>query len=121
MSRAVFTRAGGALLALFIFVSFTACGRITDAVGADDPCPGIRARFDAVLERASGACVQSNECGCYGAITEKAGCGGVTDKGTADQLGAIAMEFNAAKCAYSRRCAPWLCAPKCVNGRCVRR
>ncbi|HPI22456.1 MAG TPA: hypothetical protein PLE73_04625 [Spirochaetota bacterium] len=73
------------------------------------------------MERASGACVQSNECGCYGAITEKAGCGGVTDKGTADQLGAIAMEFNAAKCAYSRRCAPWLCAPKCVNGRCVRR
>jgi hypothetical protein len=88
------------------------------ADAGDARCADIRARFNAELAKRTDRCSAAADCACYGA--EGGGCGGVTDRATADRVRPISEEFHAAKCRYQVHCAPWACEPKCQNGRCVR-
>src|SRR4051812_16265677 len=81
-------------------------------------CAEIAARFEAALHAASGLCATAAECACYNPVAKSAGCGGVTDRATADQLSALEAEFHQASCRWPVECAAWSCAPKCVNGHC---
>lgn len=88
---------------------------------AATPCDAHIAEFARVLGAASGACTTAADCGCYpGGVGGASACGGVTDARTADRLRAIADRFHAEGCDGTIQCAPWICAPKCENARCVR-
>jgi len=59
------------------------------------------------------------DCGCYNPVSQKAECGGIADRKTADRLREIAAEFHREKCEWWVQCGPWTCDPVCVRGRCV--
>lgn len=84
-----------------------------------EKCRAIADRFDVVLAGASGACETNADCGCYNPVSRKSGCGGITDRRTADVLRKIRDEYYGAKCEPWIRCAPWACMPVCDRGRCV--
>ncbi|HPA70693.1 MAG TPA: hypothetical protein PKY31_00400 [Spirochaetota bacterium] len=93
------------------------CSRSESAV--DSRCAEIERRYDAVLAAAPGRCAGDADCACYGQVTTRSRCGGVTDRKSAAALEAIAKEFFALKCPRHYRCAAWKCVPACLDGTCV--
>jgi hypothetical protein len=86
-----------------------------------DPCAASVAEFARTLKSASGACRIDADCACYpGGIGEASGCGDVTDAASASALKAVASRYLQAGCQHTVQCAPWLCAPKCRKGFCLR-
>jgi hypothetical protein len=86
-----------------------------------DPCAPVIDEFAKTLARAPGTCAADDDCACYpGGVGEASGCGGVTDAKTATALHAISGRFLAAGCHHTVNCAPWMCDPKCADGRCSR-
>jgi hypothetical protein len=84
------------------------------------PCVVASAKFRVTLDKHSGSCTTAADCGCYpGGIDRRSGCGGVTDKATAERLQKIADDFHQMKCKLQAHCAAWQCAPKCSDGKCV--
>ncbi len=96
---------------------YSSCSRSESA--GDPRCAEIEKRFDGTLAAASGSCAADAECACYGQVTTKSRCGGVTDSKTASALAAIAKEYYALKCPRYYRCAAWKCVPACYRGTCV--
>jgi hypothetical protein len=84
----------------------------------DSVCGTIARRFDTVLSGENLTCRKNTECGCYSQVSINAGCGGVTDRATADRLKALEKEFHQAGCSWPVNCPLWFCDPVCVNGRC---
>ena len=82
-------------------------------------CGEIAERFAKVLAGGSGACAKNAGCGCYNPVSRDAGCGGVTDRATADRLRRLESEFRRAGCEWPIDCEAWLCDPRCERGRCV--
>jgi len=86
-----------------------------------DPCAAFIGEFTKTLESAPGTCAANSGCACYpGGVGEASGCGGVTDAATVKTLDEIAGKYLAAGCNRTVDCAPWMCDPKCVGGRCSR-
>jgi len=81
-------------------------------------CADIEKRYDEILSNAGGACTGNADCGCYGPVSVKSGCGGVTDKKSADRLRELGREFRHTGCDFHIRCAAWFCNPVCSYGRC---
>jgi hypothetical protein len=90
------------------------------AAAPADPCAALAVDFARRLDGAAGTCQKDADCACYpGGTGERAGCGGITDRTSADALQAIAKQFRIAHCPYARQCAPWTCTPRCRDGRCA--
>jgi hypothetical protein len=108
------------LLALVCSLLSIACGKDRDGSGGPpaDTCPQIAASFRDALKSAGGACTTAADCACYNPVVADAGCGGVTDRATADALADLERRFHAAGCPWPHQCAAWVCNPACVEGRC---
>ena len=83
-----------------------------------DPCRAIQEEFGRVLRTATGSCTQDDECGCFDPVIGEAGCGGITDSATTNQLRAITTRFHEAGCPWPHQCGPWACMPVCREGQC---
>ncbi len=83
-------------------------------------CGEIEKLYDETLSGAGGRCRTGADCDCYGPVSKKSLCGGVTDKTSARRLKELSKAYYAAKCPVRIRCAPWLCRPVCIKGRCTR-
>jgi len=98
------------------------CGLLTgsggSAAGKERLCLNIASRFDKTLANRKNTCVTYADCSCYNPVSKSSGCGGITDKVTADALGVIEKEFHEAGCPRPIRCAAWICSPVCAKGRC---
>lgn len=82
-------------------------------------CDAYASAFNDVLGRTSGACAAAADCKCFpGGVSTKHGCGGITDKATAENLESLAKGFRTAGCPSSIACAAWRCQPVCRGGRC---
>ena len=105
--------------AAILLASLAACGRSEAVSQSAGECRAVAERFDAALSGASGACRTDADCACYKPVSRRSGCGGITDKKTADTLRKLEVEFHRAKCDWWVRCAPWACRPVCARGRCI--
>jgi len=103
------------LLALFAL----ACAGLSVTSGCRSECSRIQARFEETVDRASRACRQDGDCGCFNPVVEDLGCGGVTDRGTAGRLARLEHEFHSAGCEWPHQCPAMACMPRCVAGRCT--
>ena len=70
------------------------------------------------MAAATGSCETNSDCGCFNPVVGEAGCGGITDRTTTDELGAIEQRFHADNCPWPHQCGPWSCQPECREGRC---
>lgn len=109
--------------AAVLLAAFGACGCDRDEADfrTTGECRAIADRFDAVLAGATGACRTDADCACYNPVSRKSGCGGITERKTADKLRKLEEEFHRAPCSRWVRCAPWACRPVCARGLCVNR
>lgn len=83
------------------------------------PCVVAIAQFEVALKAAPGACSAAADCACYpGGVGKLSGCGGVTDKVTANKLQTIASAYRKDGCSPTVNCAPRLCQPRCDDGKC---
>ncbi|HEY8431399.1 MAG TPA: hypothetical protein VIL20_23625 [Sandaracinaceae bacterium] len=82
-------------------------------------CEDIQQQFRHAMARATGRCSADTDCGCFNPVVGEAGCGGITDRATADALSEIEHAFHAARCPWPHQCGPWRCEPVCRDGRCV--
>jgi hypothetical protein len=105
---------------IFLFTVDFIPERCRAAATGSTLCADIEKRYDTVLSAAGGACRSNTDCGCYGPVSKKSVCGGVTDKQTTIRLNDLVQEFRRAGCDWHIRCAPWLCNPVCERGRCIR-
>ena len=114
---------------VFLFITFIStaaaitflAGSVTECTGlfTNDTCVNLAGRYDALLSGNHGNCQADTDCACFGGLTEKSQCGGLTDRATAVKLEAIRREYRDNQCNYFYRCAPWQCLPRCRGGRCV--
>jgi hypothetical protein len=81
-------------------------------------CAALAEKYDLLMSGDHGSCAADKDCACYGPVSEKSRCGGVTDRMTAEEMRKIEDAFHRLKCPRSIRCAPWVCRPACVKGRC---
>lgn len=86
---------------------------------AADACAVHAAEFRRAMARATGQCSADTDCGCFDPVVGEAGCGGITDRATADRLQEIERAFHASSCPWPHQCGPWRCEPVCRDGRCV--
>jgi hypothetical protein len=108
------------LLALACSLLLSACeGRGGSEAPPTEACAEIAARFRDALTTASAVCTTDADCGCYSPVAADAGCGGVTDRATADTLADLERRFHAASCPWPHQCPASLCNPTCVEGRCA--
>jgi len=84
-------------------------------------CRLLSSLFAALLAKAPGTCAKDQDCGLYAAGVTTS-CGGVTDRATAEKLGALSADFISERCPWVVDCAPRrTLVPTCGNGRCVGR
>jgi hypothetical protein len=93
-------------------------GRGLSGLRLTSECDAIIQKFHTRLTQGNSACQSDKDCGCYNPVDPTAGCGGVTDRATATQLGQIESEFHANHCDWRIQCGPWRCQPRCQAGRC---
>lgn len=80
----------------------------------------VKAFDDALAASAAGTCSTDADCKCFpGGVSEKHGCGGVTDGKTAATLDDLAKSHRDAKCKSGIACAAWVCSPSCQAGKCT--
>lgn len=113
-------------LMLFTFVSAAAAIMVLAGSGTgcsglftNDTCGELAGRYDALLSGNHGNCLADTDCACFGGLTKKSPCGGLSDRVTAAKLDAIRSEYRDNRCSFFYRCAPMLCLPRCRGGRCV--
>ena len=107
---------------LFALAALVSCGREgangTPSSGA--ACDALTERWSTTLAHAPGTCTTAADCACFNGGIEKAhGCGGVTDRATAEALEQVRADFAKAQCKSGIDCGAWACAPKCAAGRCT--
>lgn len=84
------------------------------------PCVVTAAAFDKELETMDRSCQSDADCVCYpGGVSEKAGCGGVTNKASAEKLYELSRQFHDDGCRHVLQCAPRPCKTKCDAGQCI--
>lgn len=66
-------------------------------------------------------CKTDAECGCYNGGTPVTHCGGYAARGLAAKLDALTRRYVEGRCSPALNCAPRLCNPGCVRGRCGER
>jgi hypothetical protein len=82
-------------------------------------CAAIVLQMQQVLKALPSKCRTNQDCVCYaGGIESVTGCGGVSDRSTADQIFALQQRFNNKRCSYRVDCGPGLCKASCVDGTC---
>ena len=83
-------------------------------------CAEIVRKMQAELATLPSPCATDRDCVCYGGGVESVtDCGGVSDRATADRIGALQGEFTVAQCAYGVDCAPSICSTGCRQARCT--
>lgn len=75
---------------------------------------------EALAAPGAGNCSTDADCKCFrGGVSEKHGCGGITDAKTNDALVSIAKDYDGAQCKSGINCAAWSCSPSCQSGKCT--
>ena len=82
--------------------------------------PRMRALLLVVLVAIT-SCGRDGAKGTSEGVDTSSGCGGVTDRATADAIEKLRGDFQRAQCKSGIQCGAWTCAPKCTAGRCTNR
>jgi hypothetical protein len=74
----------------------------------------------ALAASSAGTCAADTDCRCFpGGVSQKHGCGGVTDSKTSEKLASIAGDYMKDGCKSGIDCAAWMCTPSCQSGKCT--
>jgi hypothetical protein len=94
-----------------------ACKKESSAPACGDR---VDAFEQALASSGAGTCTTDTDCRCFpGGVSQKHGCGGVTDTKTTEKLTSVANDYLAAGCTSGIDCAAWMCTPSCQGGKCT--